>query len=482
MQISSTVTPDSSIRQWIVFAPDTDSLETWNPEFAKVVSNAVSYGYFKNEPDEIIPLIVGNALVIVVGCGDKPLSYRARAVSVRRALLRVEVNLKAPIVILPGSDDPDAIRATVDGAVLGLYTWDKYKTRDEDAPNWREASISIVTSHEDIVSRQAAIADAINQSRDLGNENADVADALFIESRVRNAVENDDRCSLEVFGEEELRDHGFHLHLAVNKGSGRPPRLLLVSYQGGEPDAKPVALVGKGITYDTGGLNLKRANMDEMRMDMCGAAAVFGTLLATVRLQPAVNVLFVFALAENAIGPASYKPGDIVNSYSGITVEIANTDAEGRLVMADANSFVADTRNPAAIINVATLTGAVLIALGLEYTGLMSTHDELADSLYDAAQTTDDRAWRLPIYPELQEHIKSDFADCKNTGLPKLAGTISAGEFLRRFAQYNDETLPWAHLDIAGTGMLDREVGYFEPGATGAGVRLLVNYLMRKAS
>jgi len=182
-------------------------------------------------------------------------------------------------------------------------------------------------------------------------------------------------------------------------------------------------------------------------------------------------------LAENAIGPKAYKPGDVVISYCGKSVEILNTDAEGRLVLADALSYMARNYKPEAIIDIATLTGAVVVALGYEYTGLMSTDDDLAIRLLAAAETTDDRAWRLPIYPELQEHVKSQFADIKNVGLPSCAGSISGGEFLRQFAQCDSETQKWAHLDIGGTGTLEKDLAYFKIGATGAGVRLFTEFL-----
>jgi len=217
-----------------------------------------------------------------------------------------------------------------------------------------------------------------------------------------------------------------------------------------------------------------------MRYDMCGAAAVTGTLQNTLKLNLAVNAYFVFGVAENAIGSNSYKPGDVFKSYCGMTVEIGNTDAEGRLVLADANSYVAKNYKPDAIINIATLTGAVVIALGYEHTGLMSTDDKLANALLNAAQTTDDRAWRMPMYPELKEHVKSPIADIKNIGLKRTAGTVSAGEFLRQFAQHYDENLAWAHLDIAGTAKPDMEVGYFPASGTGAGVRLLTQFLAAK--
>ncbi len=325
------------------------------------------------------------------------------------------------------------------------------------------------------------IDDGVNLARDLANENADNADSEKIEQTIRDIAASDSRCTITVLNETELREEGLNLHLAVNQGSAKEPKLIVVAYRGGKENEPFTALIGKGITFDTGGLNLKpTGSMETMRMDMSGTAAVIGCLHNAIRLNLACNVYFVCAIAENAIGSKSYKPGDVIVGYCGKTVEIANTDAEGRLVLADANSYLARNYKPESIINIATLTGAVVIALGYEYTGLMASHKILADALLQAAQDTDDRAWELPIYPELKEHVKSKVADIRNTGEPKCAGTLAGGEFLRQFAQCESDALQWAHLDIAGTAKPAKETGLFDNGATGAGVRLLTQYLLNR--
>jgi leucyl aminopeptidase len=264
--------------------------------------------------------------------------------------------------------------------------------------------------------------------------------------------------------------------LAVNQGSRKEPKLIIVKYQGAGSKEKYTALIGKGVTFDTGGLNLKpTGSMETMRMDMSGTAAVIGTLKNTIALGLKKNVLFVCAVAENAIGSGSFKPGDVFRAYNGKTVEVNNTDAEGRLVLADAIAYVVKNYKPEQIIDIATLTGACVVALGHDYSGLISTNDKLAKQLVDSSKHTDDRVWRLPIYPEMKDSVKSNYADIRNTGFPKgAAGASTAAEFLR---QFTDDT-PWAHLDIAGTAYAEGSGRmYYGFGATGAGVRLLTDYL-----
>ncbi|MCK5083686.1 MAG: leucyl aminopeptidase family protein, partial [Candidatus Omnitrophica bacterium] len=282
--------------------------------------------------------------------------------------------------------------------------------------------------------------------------------------------------SLEILNKKEMKAKKLGLHLAVNQGSKKEPKLIIVKYNGASKKGDYTAFIGKGITFDTGGLNIKPSgHIETMRLDMGGTAAVIGTLKNTIALNLKKNVLFVCALAENAVSSGAYKPGDVIRSYSGKTVEVANTDAEGRLVLADAIAYVVKNYKPSRIIDIATLTGACVVALGNDYTGLMTTDDKFSRGLVRSSNETDDRAWRLPIYPELKDAVKSKIADIRNLGFPKgAAGTITAAEFLHQFT----EGTTWAHLDIAGTAF-DEGGGrmYFGSGATGAGVRLVTHYL-----
>lgn len=263
------------------------------------------------------------------------------------------------------------------------------------------------------------------------------------------------------------------LLLAVNRGSDSDPAFIIIEYKGNPKSKEKTVLVGKGITYDTGGLNIKVSNMETMKGDMGGAAAVMGTIVAAASLDLKVNVTAVIPTTENSISSRSYKPGDIYKSYSGKTVEIGNTDAEGRLILADALAYAVDHLKPTRLIDLATLTGAMIIALGTETIGLFSNNDALADGLIRSGSDTYERVWRLPLHEEYRDQLKSDFADIRNIG-GRAAGSITAAIFLQEFVGKT----PWAHLDIAGTAYLEDGAKRYHPKyGTGSGVRLLIDFL-----
>ncbi|HEY6610498.1 MAG TPA: leucyl aminopeptidase, partial [Pseudomonas sp.] len=277
---------------------------------------------------------------------------------------------------------------------------------------------------------------------------------------------------VEVLNEKKLKELGMGAFLAVAQGSEQPPRLIVLNYQGGKKDAQPQVLVGKGITFDTGGISLKPGlGMDEMKYDMCGAASVLGTFRALVELQLPINVVGLLACAENMPSGGATRPGDIVTTMSGQTVEILNTDAEGRLVLCDTLTY-AERFKPQAVIDVATLTGACIVALGSHTSGLLGNNDALIKQILKAGEHAGDRAWQLPLFDEYQEQLDSPFADIANIGGPK-AGTITAACFLSRFAKQ----FHWAHLDIAGTAWIS---GGKDKGATGRPVPLLTQYLLER--
>lgn len=473
----------SDVRQWLVFCQKEAPPQAPVESLQRAAQEAFEQGWFEGELGACLPVMREGQVLMMVGLGEAPerVNHRKLAEMAKKALVTAPLTPKQPVALLPPNQDEATLRALTDGVILGLYQWNRYITRKEDDPDYTQWQVYLQTGQKHLVNRFIAMAEGANHARDLGNANADEATPLSLAEQLRELGEHDDRCHIEILDEKAIQERGLHLHHAVSQGSSKPPRLAIITYRGRWLNDPYVALVGKGITYDTGGLNIKRSEMDEMRMDMCGAAAVIGTLQVAQRLNIACNAYFVCPLAENAIGPDAYKPGDVVSSYAGKTVEIANTDAEGRLVMADANSYMARNYQPQGIINIATLTGACIMALGLDHCGLMSSDDALADALLEAAAQTDDRAWRLPIYSELSDHLKSEIADIKNMGIPRMAGALAAGEFLRQFAQCDDENLPWAHLDIAGAGMLDRNLAYFNQGASGAGVRMLSEYLWNRA-
>ena len=263
------------------------------------------------------------------------------------------------------------------------------------------------------------------------------------------------------------------LLLAVNRASSRDPTFMLIEYKGDPKAHDLTVLVGKGITFDTGGLNLKpTGSMESMKCDMAGAAAVLGVIQAAAALGIKKNITGVIAATENSIGSRSYKPGDVYCGYAGKSVEIGNTDAEGRLILADALAYAVKNLKPSRIIDLATLTGAVEVALGNEAIGLLSNHDVLADLLIRSGSSTGERVWRLPLYEEYKDLLKSDVADIKSTG-GRTAGCITAAIFLHEFVGKT----PWAHLDIAGTAYLNEAKRYQPKHATGVGVRLMLSLL-----
>ncbi|UCH10460.1 MAG: leucyl aminopeptidase, partial [Fidelibacterota bacterium] len=265
----------------------------------------------------------------------------------------------------------------------------------------------------------------------------------------------------------------------VAAGTDQPPKFIVMEYHGGKSGEAPLALVGKGLTFDAGGICIKPSEkMDEMKFDMSGGAAVLGIMEVVSRLQPKLNIVAAIPSTENLLGGSAQKPGDIVKAYSGKTIEVINTDAEGRLILADALSYVVDKYKPAAIMNFATLTGAVLIALGHRASGLMGNNDEFIEEVKLASEKSGERVWQLPMWEEYSEDIKSKVADIKNIGKGRLAGTIAGGVFLKEFV---GET-PWVHLDIAGTAWQDDDQPYTPGGGSGVAVRLVTTLILDRAA
>ena len=314
----------------------------------------------------------------------------------------------------------------------------------------------------------AVVAEGMALARELGNLPGNVCTPTYLATQAQQLARGQRALKTTVLDEKQMRALKMGSLLSVSAGSDEPAKLVILDYQGGAKNAKPVVLVGKGITFDTGGICIKPgAGMEEMKFDMCGAASVLGVMKAVVALQLPLNVIGVLACAENMPNGRATKPGDIVTSMSGKTIEIINTDAEGRLVLCDALTYV-ERFEPAAVIDIATLTGACVIALGNHASGLYSNRDELGEQLYEAGQQAEDKAWRMPLWEEYQQQLKSPYADVANVG-GRNAGSVTAACFLARFA----EKYPWAHLDIAGTAWNSGG----NKGATGRPVPLLVNFL-----
>ncbi|MFV3403544.1 leucyl aminopeptidase [Pseudomonas sp. NY15463] len=359
----------------------------------------------------------------------------------------------------------------------GAYVFDRFKSKKAEPRALKKVTLLTAKAGqaetERAVKHATAIANGMAYTRDLGNLPPNICHPSFLAEQAKDMGKAHKGLKVEVLDEKKIKDLGMGAFYAVGQGSDQPPRLIVLNYQGAKKSDKPFVLVGKGITFDTGGISLKPgAGMDEMKYDMCGAASVFGTLKAVLELQLPINLVCLLACAENMPSGGATRPGDIVTTMSGQTVEILNTDAEGRLVLCDVLTY-AERFKPQAVVDLATLTGACIVALGSHTSGLMGNNDELVSQLLDAGKRADDRAWQLPLFDEYQEQLDSPFADIANIGGPK-AGTITAGCFLSRFAK----AYHWAHLDIAGTAWIS---GGKDKGASGRPVPLLTQYLLDRA-
>jgi len=365
-----------------------------------------------------------------------------------------------------------------EGISLGAYMFSDYKSKN-NSNNSIEKICFLGQSSKFAINKGFKIADGVNLARDLGNHPANI---LTPEYMANLAVELSKKCNLMKSNIIDVKDFvkmGFGSFYSVAKASVLPAKMILVEYKGGKKGDKPLALVGKGLTFDTGGISLKPpARMDEMKFDMCGSGTVLGVMNAVVELKPKLNIIFAIGATENMPGGNASRPGDIVTAYNGKTIEVLNTDAEGRLVLADVLSYVADKYKPSAMIDFATLTGAVLVALGHRATGLMGNNEKLINQIKESSTATDEKVWELPLWPEYSKDIKGKYADIQNIGKAG-AGTITAGAFLKEFVG----DTPWCHLDIAGTAWGPKEPSY-QPkvGATGVAVRLIYDLIEKRCS
>jgi len=414
------------------------------------------------------------------GAGFEPL--RSAAGTAARAAAKAGARALAVALPEEGVDDvAAAARALAEGALLGGYAFARYKSEDDDRRTpLAELTIAVPAGAErhaevkDAVALAREIASAVGWARDLVNLGpADCTPSLLAEQAV--ALAREAKLAVEVRGPKEIAALRMGMFLGVTRGSSEPPRLVTVSYvpKGAAAKKAPVVLVGKAITFDSGGLSLKPTeSMVTMNTDMAGSAAVLGAMRVIARLAPPFPVHAVLGACENMPGGKAYKPSDVLVSYAGKTVEVTNTDAEGRLVLGDVLAWAAETLKPAAMVDVATLTGACMVALGHTTAGLFGPDGAAVDGMLAAARASGEDVWRLPMTESLKEQLKSDRADLKNTG-ERWGGAITAAHFLHAFAK----DVPWAHLDIAGPSHAPKERGYVAKGGTGFGVRTLVEFV-----
>lgn len=421
-------------------------------------------------------LISGETTLIVVGAGEddkRDLGAFDKAIQAAAAALEATESKTAAAMVDTLTVDGKTSAQLAERAAIefGKATYRYTETKTDAKPAHLQA-LAIVGDQAAIAKGQA-IANGINLTRRLGDLPGNIATPSYLAKQAEALAETFAHINTKVIDEKELEEMGAGAFISVSKGSTESGKLIAMEYMGGEQDDAPYVFVGKGITFDTGGISLKPgAGMDEMKFDMCGAASVLGAVEAVAEMQLPINLVVVVAAAENMPGSQATKPGDVVTTLSGQTVEILNTDAEGRLVLCDALTYV-ERFKPASVIDVATLTGACIIALGHHASGLLSNNEALAESLLKAGDYASDRAWPLPLWDEYQELLDSNFADIANIG-GRSAGTITAACFLSRFTK----KYAWAHLDIAGTAW---NSGGKEKGSTGRCVSLLCQYLIDQA-
>jgi leucyl aminopeptidase len=446
------------------------------------ISRALKAAKFEGKKDQLVDIlspVTGLDRVVLLGLGKladlTERDFENLGGSVAGHLQGAKAK-SAVIVDLPTLDKLSAAALIGSGAALRVYGFEQYKTKTA-SKNQKLESLTIQSASAAKAKSAFASLDAIREgnhlARDLVNEPANIL--VPVEFAERTKVLRKAGVELEILTPTQMKKLGMGALLGVAQGSSNEPRLVIMRWNGGKKDDAPISFIGKGVTFDTGGVSIKpAAGMEDMKGDMAGAACVTGLMLALAKRKAKVNVVGAIGIVENAIDGNAQRPGDVVKSMSGQTIAVLNTDAEGRLVLADVLWYVQQRFKPKFMINLATLTGAILVALGKEHAGLFSNNDQLSERLAAAGLETGEKVWRLPLTPEYDKLIDHDVADMKNIG-GRFAGSITAGQFLQRFVN----NVPWAHLDVAGTAMDSLKSQINQSWSSGWGVRLLNNLVAK---
>ena len=451
------------------------------PDLGEDAARVVSDGDFAGKPGETT-LLYGQQVpahrLLLVGLGERelvtPEKLRRAAATVARRARTLELREAAlSLPTLPDTGTREAARAAAEGTKLGLYRFVKHKTAadgHELETFWLVADEAALEEATEGAELGGKVAEGGVLARDLANEPSNVATPEYLAQRAREIAEKYDM-ELDVLDRAGIEDEGLTGLATVGRSASNEPRFIVLEHRGGG-DFAPVVIVGKAVTFDSGGISIKpSAGMEDMKFDMSGGAAVLGAMEAVGALDLRLNVVALVPATENLPGGDAFKPGDVLQMHSGKTVEIVKTDAEGRLILADALSY-ASRYEPSAVVDCATLTGACVVALGAHASGLMGNDEDLVAELQTAGETTGEKAWPLPLFEEYTEQIKGDTADIKNSG-GRGGGALTAGAFLKEFADY-----PWAHLDVAGTAFGKKGDAYTTKGATGVPARLLLEFLL----
>jgi leucyl aminopeptidase len=456
------------------------TLQAIDKKLNGIITNSLSLSSFKGTKGEICysSFIDGKKLrpLVIIGIGKEIEFDHLKAMQIGGKIYTALKAVKyktASVIIDVANATPQLIASNIAyGALLKSYSFDKYKTQAKPDEKYTLDKLEIVTSletdAEKIFSKFKQIASGIDFTRNLVSEPPNI---LYPESFAKNCKTLEKLgIKVEVLGVKEMTKLGMGALLGVGQGSRKDSQLVIMQYNGGSKDDAPIAFVGKGVTFDTGGISIKpAAGMEDMKYDMAGAGAVTGVMKALAARKAKANVVGIIGLVENMPGGNAQRPSDVVTSMSGQTIEVLNTDAEGRLVLADALWYCQDRFKPKFMVNLATLTGAIVMTLGANYAGLFSNDDDLSQKLLASGLKVDEKLWRLPLSEVYDKQINSEIADMQNIGNEKGAGSITAAQFLQRFVNKT----PWAHLDIAGTAWARKDYDIIPKGATGFGVRLL---------
>ena len=477
-----------------VFEDDKDLYKNYNKDLAKDLEEALKKKLFSREFGEQYSTKISSLpfrRILILGLGKKEemsLERLRRSLGkvVRQAsalkLQKVATNLPILVASARQLSEEALGQATAEGLLLADYNFSKYLAKERQEKRLPLESVSVQgkssAAFEKGLKTGRVIAEAANFVRDLVNEPANVINSVSMEHMAHTVAKKSSKITVKVLNKPELERLGMGALLGVNAGRANPPKLVFLEYNGAGANAKYTALIGKGITFDSGGYNIKPTNyIEDMKTDMAGAAAVMGTIKVAAQLGVKKNLVGVMALCENMVSATAQRPGDIVKAYNGKTIEIGNTDAEGRLVLADALAYTEDKYKPEVMIDLATLTGACIVALGYYTAGAIGNDENLLASLKEAGMQSGDRVWPLPFFDEYQDWMDGTITDLNNNCLKakgREAGAITAAVFLGKFVA----KAKWVHLDIAGSAYWTIDNDYLQKGATGSGVRVLSYWLL----
>ena len=448
-----------------------------NRELGRGLSNMLAANLIKGKSGEV-KTVVGKkgAIAFIFGLGNRgelnAETLRKAGGGVSKACNANKINSVSFLVPVDAKDDYMS-QAAAEGLVLGSYQFNEFKTTDDDPFEMKDATI--VGGNKKAVEKGTIIANGVCLARNVENRPGNIATPSHLAENAK-AIGKAGGMKVTVFDREKFTKMGMGALAGVASGTEVPPKFIIMEYMGGPKKQKPKVLVGKGLTFDSGGISIKpAAKMDEMKYDMCGSGVVLGVMKAVSELKPKMNIIGIIPSTENMSGDKAYRPGDVLTAYNGKTIEVLNTDAEGRLILADALSYASKHYDPEYMIDFATLTGAVVVALGHVATGIMGTDKALVGAIKSSSKTTAEKVWEFPLWDEYLEQVKSKIADVKNVGAPMQAGSIAGGAFLEAFV---GEGIPWCHFDIAGTAWGDKDLPYQNKGtATGEVIRLVVDLL-----